>query len=593
MNVLIVSPGSEIVRMLSVLLAPDGLSVEACTTAAESEGLPAGYRVTALIVDATLPDGDGIDVVDRLRAEGRVAPDAAVILLADKLDAASQSRVEALGGQLLRKPVSLLDIVDILRAPRPTGGAGTVGTMAAADPDEPADAEPRYYLPGTLADPPPRAVAAPEARPVPRPEPPRTKRAWSRDGARTVARLWAKRASGVLRVEGANAAFVMIADGGPVGLDSVVALEDAVCGASASWDACDVDDAGDRPTLGRLLWRAALEAASGDTVLPLIPGRNDLSNDAGDLPITAATRRCLGRLGGGLSVQALARREAAPVSDVAVDLAALHWLGFLTLGQPAQEASPPPAAVASETRPAVEVDAIADPPSVTRREAVTRPASLAAPPVHERVDDPATSATAGLMPVARLRREVEILKTADSWTVLGIARRSPIEVAIGASSRMRARYRRVEEDPNPEARELAGVILARIDAAEAELATGKPATEPLFDGLLRSALVALGTGDFARADRLLSQARQHRPDEPRTLAHLGWARFKNPEHPAESREDDGADLVELALQFDINCAQAWAYRGEMALVRGDPEEARQCFSTATKIDSSFANSRRR
>lgn len=587
MNVLIVSPGSEIVRMLSVLLAPDGLSVEACTTAAESEGLPPGYRVATLIVDAALPDGDGMDVVDRLRAEGRVKPDAAVILLADKVDALLQRRVDSLGGRLLRKPASLLDIVDIIRAPRAPASQAPPG-------EAPVDAEPQYYLPGTRAEAPTAVAAPPEPRPVVRAEPPRTKRAWSRQSARTLARLWAERASGVFRVDGANAAFVMLAEGGPVGLDSLVALEDALAGASATWDGCEVDDSGDRPTLARLLWRAALESATGDTVLGLVPGKSDLLVAAGDLPITAATKRCLGRLGGGLSVQALARREAAPVSDVAVDFAALHWLGFLTLGQPAPAAPVIEPLVTSPAAPrAVEVEPVVDPPSVTRRER-PQPAPAEArdaPPANERVDDPATSATAGLMPVARLRREVEILKSADPWTVLGIARRSPLEVAKAASTRMRARYRRVEEDPNPEARQLAAQILARIDAAEAELATGKPAAEPLFDGLLRSGVGALGTGDYARADRLLSQARQHRPDEPRTLAHLGWARFKNPEHPAESREDDGADLVELALQFDINCAQAWAYRGEMALVRGDPEEARQCFSTAAKIDPSLASSR--
>lgn len=589
MNVLIVSPGSEIVRMLSVLLAPDGLSVESCTTAAESEGLPPGYRIAVLIVDAVLPDGEGIDVVDRLRAEGRVAQATAVIVLADRLDVSLQRRVDALGGRVLKKPASLLDIVDIIRAPRGVTGPGEAI-------DDPAEAEPQYYLPGARAEAPPPVAVAPEPRTIVRAEPPRTKRAWSRDGARTVARLWASRASGVLRVEGGNAAFVMIADGGPVGPDSMVPLEDVIGGARSTWDGCEVDDTGDRPSLGRLLWRAALEAAPGDTVLGLVPGRNDLSTEAGELPITAATRRCLGRLGGGLSVQALARREAAPVSDVAVDFAALHWLGLLTLGPAALAAHTPADPVASAPPPgAAKVEAVSDPPSVTRREAVApRPSPREGrdgPSVQERVDDPATSATAALMPLPRLRREVEILKTADPWTVLGIARRTTVEVAKAASTRMRARYRRVEQDSNPEARELAAEILARIDAAEAEIVTGKPPTEPVFDGLLRSGVVALGTGDFARADRLLSQARQHRPDEPRTLAHLGWARFKNPEHPAESREDDGADLVELALQFDINCAQAWAYRGEMALVRGDPEEARQCFSTATKINPSLANSR--
>ncbi len=584
--------------MLSVLLGPDGLEVEACTTALETEMLPRGYRVRALIVDAALPDGDGVDVIDRLRSAGHLAVGAGLIVLADRVDGALQRRVAGIGGHVLPKPASLLDIVDIVRATL----AGPRPREVAVQTEAP---EPAYFLRGPEPGA-PRPVAAAEPRVAPRVEAPRVeaprqKRAWKRDGARILSRLWAKRADGVLHVTGPTPAWVTLSDGGTLGPEAVVALEDALSGAEVSWEACEVEDGGDRAALGRLLWRAALEAVSGEPVLGLVPAGSALA-DAAELPLTAAARRCLGRLGGGLSVQALARREGARVDDVALDFAALRWLGLLTLAEPEAHGAGGVAVaqvgrVAGPSR-APEADAVADAPSVTRREVVAptsrpQPPRERAPAAPERVDDPATSATASLMPVARLRREVEILRSADPWTVLGIARRSPLEVVRASATRMRQRYRRVEGDPNPESRDLAAEILARIDAAENELGTGKGVPEPVFEGLFRSGVAALTTGDFARADRILAQARQHRPDDPGTLAHLGWARFKNPDHPAETREDDGADLVELALQFDINCAQAWAYRGEMALVRGDPEEARQCFSTAMKLDPSLHGSRAR
>jgi CheY-like chemotaxis protein len=592
--------------MLGVLLAPDGVEVEACTTAADACRLPLRFKIAALVVDARLPDGEGTAVVTTLRARGNLPQASPVVVLVERADGPARRQIEALGATLRTKPPSLLDIADLIRSALPV-----VQAAAGSDPsDDPDSDAPVYFLPAPQPGPPDPVSETP--KPVPtgarteprlRPEAARGRRTWSMANARMLTRLWVRKATGVLRVEGgASPAWVLLSGGGPVGPNGVAAVDEALSGGEISLDPCEVDEPGDRVALARLVWRAAREAVAGESVLALVPAGNVLTDGAAELPLTAATRRCLLRLGG-VSVQGLARREGAPVDDVAVDLAALRWLGLVGLRDPGtpEPVADPPSQNLVPIRRAPEGSC--DPASVTRRDHFgdilgvkaepPRRADAAPPPV-ERVDDPVTSSTASIVPVARLRREVDILRTADAWTVLGIPRRSPLDMVRASASRMKHRYRAMDKDPNPEARELAAEIFARIEAAETELLTGRASSaEPVFEGLLRGGLAAIAAKDWARADRILSQARQHAPDSAIAVAHLGWARFQNPEEPVESREEDGADFVELALQFDINCAQAWAYRGEIATCRGDTEEARQCFSTAAKLDPALIRLARR
>lgn len=593
--------------MLGVLLAPDGVEVEACTTAADACRLPPTFKVAALVIDARLPDGEGTAVVTTLRTRGNLPQAAPVVVLVERADGPARRQIEALGATLRTKPPSLLDIADIIRSALPA-----LPSAASPEPSDAPDSDaPIYFLPAPAPGPPDPVSRSQKPVPLgtrtdsrPRPDAARGRRTWNMANARVLTRLWVRKATGVLRVEGgASPAWVLLSGGGPVGPDGVAAVDEALSGGEIMLDPCEVDEPGDRVALARLVWRAAREAVAGESVLALVPAGNSLTDGAAELPLTAATRRCLLRLGG-VSVQGLARREGAPVDDVAVDLAALRWLGLVGLRDPSTPepvGDPPSQNLIAPIRRAPEGSG--DPASVTRRDHFgdilgvkserTHPADVAPRPV-ERVDDPVTSSTASIVPVARLRREVDILRTADAWTVLGIPRRSPMDMVRAAAARMKHRYRAMDRDPNPEARELAAEIFTRIEAAETELLTGRTSSaEPVFEGLLRAGLAAIAAQDWARADRILSQARQHAPDSAIAVAHLGWARFQNPEEAVESREEDGADFVELALQFDINCAQAWAYRGEIATCRGDTEEARQCFSTAAKLDPALIRLSRR
>ena len=588
MNVLIVSPGSEIVRMLSALLEPDGCVVEACLSLADARRLPRSFRAGALMVDVDEAHGDALTLIRELRTAGHLSPAAPVVALTDCKESALRQSIEAAGAQRMLKPASLLDLIDMIRQARSALPLDSLPPAPRPDPT--------VFSPQKL-----RGPGRAEARP---------RRGLHMGNARALARWWARKATGVLRVEGANSAWVLIARGGLVGPDGVAAVEEALAGGDVAIDPCEVEEVGDRGALARLLWAAALEAVAAEGVIQLTPVANGLTESAVELPLTAASRRCLARLDG-VTIGDLARRERAPTTDVTTDFAALRWLGMITLrdGYAPQPAimvdAPAPKPAPVSTPPTMRSG---DPPSRIERpfsvgqqpEPRARDESTVDPPTTPggayavRGAAPMPSVPVGMVPVARLRREVEVLRTADAWTVIGIYRRSTPEMIEESADRMKRRYLAMDQDPNPEARELAAEILRRIQAAEIELLSGKASrTEPLFDSVMRQGMAAIAAREWARADRCFTQARQEIPDNPLAVAHLGWARFNNPEQARALREKDGADLVEIALQFDIHCAVAWNLRGEIATARGEVDEARQCFSTALRLDPTLMIARRR
>ena len=68
--------------------------------------------------------------------------------------------------------------------------------------------------------------------------------------------------------------------------------------------------------------------------------------------------------------------------------------------------------------------------------------------------------------------------------------------------------------------------------------------------MLEQGMVLIDTNEFARADRVLTQARELAMTNPKILAGLGWARFNNPKRDKDEREEEGRDYLLLAEQFD-------------------------------------------
>jgi tetratricopeptide (TPR) repeat protein len=188
------------------------------------------------------------------------------------------------------------------------------------------------------------------------------------------------------------------------------------------------------------------------------------------------------------------------------------------------------------------------------------------------------------IPIHRLRREAELLRHSDGWTALGIPRGSPQPMIVASAARMRQRYEPLLRDPNPDAREYGSEILRRVADAEGALTNGGGSTvDPEVADHVAAGGVALERGDFARADRHFSTARRLAPNDPGVLAHLAWARFKNPEHKRPAREDEAIELIAMALQFDAESAITWRYKGEIARARGEHDAARTALQTAVRL----------
>lgn len=581
MNILTVGLDPEFARVLADMLAADGLRVDARGSVSDAQR-PGASRYGAVVFDGRPPGAEVAALVSNLRAAARLGSDGPVVVVVDRADAPLRSLVDRIPAAVwMPRPASLLDLADTLRS---AAARARPSVEIEVEDDEPVPVAP----------------------------------SWRPDNCRALARWWARRASGAVTVDGAGEWHLSL--GGPVGASALRAAERALQGGVVALDAGEVAGPGDRAALAALLWRAAVEAVGPTPSADWVPALTALSERVGELPLSACTTACLPRVGGAETVDAVARASGVALADVARDLAALAFLGLVGRRDlPGARSAPSPRAPLPTAAPSRE--AHADPmstPSVQRF--ATSPPRLSAPIIerpfgasapsrpsgerasdppsgayrHESVDDPVTSPTSSRVPVQRLRREAATLRDADPWTVLGLPRRSLPETIRFTAARMKHRYQILDQDPDPEVRALAAEVLRRVTSAESELLALKEVlAETPVDDWIRRGTEELARKDWARAERCFAQAREATPDNPLALAHLGWARFHNASRPKSVREDEGKELITLALQFDGECAQAWRYLGEVAALRGDVDRARQCFNSAARIDPAFAMAKAR
>ena len=143
-----------------------------------------------------------------------------------------------------------------------------------------------------------------------------------------------------------------------------------------------------------------------------------------------------------------------------------------------------------------------------------------------------------------------MVRQGDPWVILGIPRGATPALADRAGDRMVARYEPLTRASVAEVRDLATTILAGVRHAIVTVSDAMHPDEHPEAEALRQGLAALDREEWEEADRYFAAARDLDPDSAEALAHLGWARFHNPELPPREREEDGLALLELALQFD-------------------------------------------
>jgi len=132
MRILVVEDEDSIASFVVKGLTAEGHSVERAATAAEAIGLGTTYEFDLILLDLILPDGNGIDVLKRVRAE---RPDVPVIVVSalgevdDKVDL-----LDAGADDYLVKPFAFAELAARVRAAARQGGASgrvvTVGDMS-------------------------------------------------------------------------------------------------------------------------------------------------------------------------------------------------------------------------------------------------------------------------------------------------------------------------------------------------------------------------------------------------------------------------------------------------------------------------------
>ena len=112
-RVLLVEDSPMINGALKLLLEAGGFDVTVATTASEAAELGSRERADVMLLDITLPDGDGLTVLERLTARG-MRP-GTTFAMTGHSDAATRERCIAAGCEdVLLKPVPVQQLLRIV-----------------------------------------------------------------------------------------------------------------------------------------------------------------------------------------------------------------------------------------------------------------------------------------------------------------------------------------------------------------------------------------------------------------------------------------------------------------------------------------------
>src|SRR5947208_3751657 len=124
-SVLVVEDDDELREVLGRGLREEGFGVDAAATGAEALSLVEATTPDALVIDVGLPDADGRDLCQALRARGIETP----VLFLTARDALVDriAGFDAGGDDYLAKPFAFVELVARLQALLRRGGSGGVG----------------------------------------------------------------------------------------------------------------------------------------------------------------------------------------------------------------------------------------------------------------------------------------------------------------------------------------------------------------------------------------------------------------------------------------------------------------------------------
>lgn len=114
-HLLIVDDSAAVTAALQLLFQESGYRVTTATAIDDAVRAGTAERADVLLLDLTLPDGDGLAVLDRLRDAG--AEPGATIALTGHDDDEARARCLAAGcREMLVKPVPIRELLALVRA---------------------------------------------------------------------------------------------------------------------------------------------------------------------------------------------------------------------------------------------------------------------------------------------------------------------------------------------------------------------------------------------------------------------------------------------------------------------------------------------
>lgn len=110
MRILIVEDSQLVTEAFSILFTEAGYEVESAATVAEAIERGSSGGLDLILLDLTLPDGSGLDVLEALRERGRL-PRATLAMTGDNDSKTRRKCLEAGCADVLLKPVRIGELL--------------------------------------------------------------------------------------------------------------------------------------------------------------------------------------------------------------------------------------------------------------------------------------------------------------------------------------------------------------------------------------------------------------------------------------------------------------------------------------------------
>ena len=113
-RILVVEDNADMCELLKLYLERDGYSVDVATDGVEGLRAIEAERPDLMITDLRMPNGDGIELIERIRAKAGLIELPIMVLTANG-DGRSHKARDAGANVILRKPVDLDSLTDVVR----------------------------------------------------------------------------------------------------------------------------------------------------------------------------------------------------------------------------------------------------------------------------------------------------------------------------------------------------------------------------------------------------------------------------------------------------------------------------------------------